>query len=63
MKFDEMFWGELKIEALKGERGCKRKENDYTIFSPSNSKRNKWLLQMKNEYPNVQLHYLPDLPC
>ena len=62
MKLGEIFWGEVKIDALKREGGYKQKGNDYTIFSLSNSKSNKWLLQMKNKCPNVQLHYLPDLP-
>ena len=62
MKFGEIFWGEVKIDALKRGGGCKRKGNDYTIFSRSNSENNKWLSQMKNKYPNVQLQYLPDLP-
>ena len=61
-EFREIVWGLVNIVALKGWGGCKQKGNDYTIFSLSNSSRNKWLLQMKNKYPNVQLHYLPDLP-
>ena len=44
MKFGEIFWGEMKIDTLKGGGDA-----------------SKWLLQMKNKYPNVQLHYLPDL--
>ena len=31
MKFDEIFWGEVKIDELKGGRGCKQKGNDYTF--------------------------------
>ena len=61
MKFGELFWGEVKIDASKGGGGYKQKGNDYTIFSPSNSKSNKWLLQTSNKYLNVQLHYLTDL--
>ena len=37
MKYGEIFWGEVKIHALKGGGGCKQKGNDYTIFSLSNS--------------------------
>ena len=37
MKFDEIFWGEVNIDALKGGRECKQKGNDYTIFSLSNN--------------------------
>ena len=37
MKFGEIFWGEVKIDALKEEGECKQKGNDYTIFSISNS--------------------------
>ena len=60
LKFGEIFWGEIKIDALKGGGGYKQKGNDCTIFSPSNSESNKWLLQMQNKYPDVELHYLPD---
>ena len=31
----EIFWGDVKINALKG--GCKQNGNDYTIFPLSNS--------------------------
>ena len=55
IKFGEIFSGEVKIVALKGAKG--------KLFSRRPIiKANKWLLQMKNKYPNVQLHYLPDLP-
>ena len=37
MKFCEIFWGEVKIDALKFGGGHKQKGNDYTIFSLSNS--------------------------
>ena len=37
IKFGEIFWGEVKIDALKGGGGYKQKGNDYIIFSPSNS--------------------------
>ena len=37
MKFGEIFWGEVKIDALKGGVRYKQKGNDKTIFSPSNS--------------------------
>ena len=37
MKFGEIFWDEVKIDAFKGGGGCKQKGNDYTIFSPSNN--------------------------
>ena len=37
MKFGEIFFGDVKIDALKGGRGYKQKGNDYTIFSLSNS--------------------------
>ena len=33
MKFGEIFWCEVKIDALKGGKGFKQKGNDYTIFS------------------------------
>ena len=50
MKFGEIFWGEVKIDASKGGEGYKQKGNDYTIFSLSNSLSHKWLLQMSNQY-------------
>ena len=34
LKCGEIFWVEVKIDALKGEGA---KGNDYTIFSPSNN--------------------------
>ena len=37
MKFDEIFWGEVKIDALKGGGGYTQKVNDNTIFSQSKS--------------------------
>ena len=62
MKFGEIFWDDVQIDALKGGGVCKQKGNNNTILWLSNSSSNKWLLEMKNKYPNVQLHYLPDLP-
>ena len=50
-------WGE--IWCIKRGRGYKQKGNDFTIFSPSNSESNKWLIQMYNKYPYVKLLYLP----
>ena len=35
MKFGEIVWGKVKIDALTG--GYKQKGNDHSIFSPSNS--------------------------
>ena len=35
-KFSEIFWGVIKIDALKGGRECKHNGNGYTIFSLSN---------------------------
>ena len=32
MKFGEIFWGEVKIDALKGGGGYKPKGNDNPIF-------------------------------
>ena len=32
MKFGEIFWCDVKIDALKRGGGCKQKGNDYTIF-------------------------------
>ena len=37
MKFGEIFFGDVKIDALKGGRAYKQKGNDYTFFSLSNS--------------------------
>ena len=37
MKFCEIFWGEVKIDVLKGGGGYKQKGNYFTIFSLSNS--------------------------
>ena len=37
MKLGETFWGEVKIDTLKGGGGNKEKGNDTSIFSPSNS--------------------------
>ena len=37
VKFGEIFFGDVKIDTLKGGRGYKQKGNDYTIFSLSNS--------------------------
>ena len=31
-KFGEIFWGEVKIGALKGGGGYKQKGNNYAIF-------------------------------
>ena len=62
MKFGEIFLGYVKINVSNREGGYKQKGNDYTIFSLSNSYSNKWLLHMENKSPNVQLHYLLDLP-
>ena len=61
MKFGEIFWSEMKIETLKGGGGCKHKGNNLFSRCQIVKATIKWLLQMKNEYPNVQLHYLPDL--
>ena len=33
MKFNEIFWGEVKIDALEGGEGLKQEGNDFT-FSP-----------------------------
>ena len=35
MKFGEIFWVEVKIDALKGGYVYKQKGNVYTILSPS----------------------------
>ena len=37
MKFGEIFWGEVEINALKGGGLYKQKGNDYTFSLPSNS--------------------------
>ena len=37
MKLGEIYWGEVKIDALKGGGVRKQKGNDYIIFSLSNS--------------------------
>ena len=37
MKFGEIFWGEVKVDALKEGGECKQKESNYTIYSLSNS--------------------------
>ena len=37
MKFGEIFWGDIKIDVLKGGGGYKQKGHDYTIFPLSNS--------------------------
>ena len=37
MKFCEIFWGEMNIDALKRGGGCKQKGNDHSIFSLLNS--------------------------
>ena len=37
MKFGEIFWGDVKIDALKGEGVQNQKGNDYTNFLVSNS--------------------------
>ena len=37
MKFGDIFWGEVKINALKGGGGYKQMGNDNAILSPSNS--------------------------
>ena len=46
MKFNDIFWGEVKIDALKGGEEYKQKRNENTIFSSSNSESNYWLIQM-----------------
>ena len=62
-EFGKLFWDEVTIDALiKRGRGCKQNGNGFTIFSLSNSKSNKLLLQMKNKYLKAQLHYLSYLP-
>ena len=53
-------WGEDWY--IKRRREMQAKGKRLTIFSLSNSLSNKWLLQMGKKYPNVLLHYLPDLP-
>ena len=37
VKFGEIFWGEVEINASKGGGLYKQKGNDYTFSSPSNS--------------------------
>ena len=37
MKFCEIFWSEVKIDALRKGAGCKQKGNNNIIFSLSNS--------------------------
>ena len=43
MKFCEIFWDDVKNDALNRAGGFKQKGNDYTIFSPSKSLSNKLL--------------------
>ena len=33
MKFGEIYWGEVKIDAFKGGGGCKPKGNNIILFS------------------------------
>ena len=53
MKFGEVFWGEVSIDALKRRRGMQA--NNYTIFLLSGQivKATSGYYKMKNKYPNV----------
>ena len=53
MKFGELFWGEVSIDALKRRRGMQA--NNYTIFLLSGQivKATSGYYKMKNKYPNV----------
>ena len=62
MKFCEIFWGEVKIDVLKGGGGYKQKGNHFTISRCQKVKATIGYHRCKINIPNVQLHYLPDLP-
>ena len=54
MKFGEIFWGEVKIDALKGWEGGASKKETIILFSRCQI--------VKATSGNFQLHYLSDLP-
>ena len=59
IKFDEIFWGKVMIDILKGGGGYKKKGNDILFFRRPIVK---VVITIQNKYTYVQLHFLPDLP-
>ena len=59
MKFDEIFWEELKIDALKWEGDASKMETIILFSRCQIVKPTSGYYRIKNKYPNVQLYYLP----
>ena len=54
-------WDEVNIDALK-QVGYKSKREMIILFLAAKYLKNQLIIKMKKEYPNVQMHNLPDLP-